>query len=397
MAEKGSGALLKDPALASRALVVLRQGARLATAEVTIFLDSHIEVNHGWIEPLLARIKEDPKHVVMPIIDSIDPDAFTYTAGGLDLVSFNWQLSQAGSSRKREDTEPMASPAMAGGLFAINTSLFHTLGGYDPEMRLYGGEEMEISLRLWMCGATLECLPCSRVGHVFRTGMYHHGQAYPVPGDVIIKNKLRAARTWMPDKYFELVQRSNSPLPPGKEIGDLSWGREIKERLHCRPFEWYLKNVFPEMFVPGDPAHVVAQGSIRNPASRACLDTLKGKQDGAKIGASPCHESADAVATQSFIITTREEIRLATGAFTQCLDRANSDGISVYGCHGGGGNQRFIYDLEHGHLFEPDTMVCLELVDEWATNHIFKLRTAPCDKTGTNQRQEWRVDSRAVL
>ena len=173
----------------------------------------------------------------------------------------------------------------------------------------------------------------------------------------------------MPDKYFELVQRSNSPLPPGKEIGDLSWGREIKERLHCRPFEWYLKNVFPEMFVPGDPAHVVAQGSIRNPASRACLVTLKGKQDGAKIGASPCHESADAVATQSFIITTREEIRLATGAFTQCLDRANGDGIFVYGCHGGGGNQRFIYDLEHGHLFEPDTMVCLELVDEYLWKH----------------------------
>ena len=91
----------------------------------------------------------------------------------------------------------MQSPVMAGGLFVIDRKLFFDLGGYDPEMKLYGGEEMEISLRLWECGNTLECIPCSRVGHVFRTGKYWQGQVYPVPGHVIIKNKLRAAYTWL--------------------------------------------------------------------------------------------------------------------------------------------------------------------------------------------------------
>ena len=28
---------------------------------VLLFLDSNIEATDGWIEPLLARIKEDPK------------------------------------------------------------------------------------------------------------------------------------------------------------------------------------------------------------------------------------------------------------------------------------------------------------------------------------------------
>ena len=39
-----------------------------------------------------------------------------------------------------------------GGLFAMDRKLFHEIGEYDPEMQLYGGEEMEISYRIWQCG-----------------------------------------------------------------------------------------------------------------------------------------------------------------------------------------------------------------------------------------------------
>ena len=70
------------------------EGARIATGDVVTFLDAHIEVNDGWAEPLLHRIKEDRKHIVMPIIDSIDPDMFAYRPGGLDILAFSWSLGQ---------------------------------------------------------------------------------------------------------------------------------------------------------------------------------------------------------------------------------------------------------------------------------------------------------------
>ena len=114
-------------------------GARAASGEVAVFLDSHIEVTEGWLKPMLARIKEDRKHVVMPIIDSIDADSFSYHRGGIDILGFSWRLGQTPLGRRRTDTEPMPSVIMAGGLFAMDRKLFHEIGEYDPEMQLYGG------------------------------------------------------------------------------------------------------------------------------------------------------------------------------------------------------------------------------------------------------------------
>ncbi|CAK5081198.1 unnamed protein product [Meloidogyne enterolobii] len=282
-------------------------GSAMAKGDILLFLDAHVEVSIGWLEPLIIRVAEDRTRVVAPIIDVISDDTFEYvTASDTTWGGFNWHLNfrwypvpEREMKRRNWDRSlPIQTPTIAGGLFAIDKKYFYEIGSYDKGMHVWGGENLEISFRVWMCGGSLEIHPCSRVGHVFRKQT-----PYTFPGGtatIIHHNARRTAEVWMDDykQFFYATVTAARHV----DVGDVTERQRLRERLKCKSFKWYLENIYPESPLP---ANYLSIGEIKNPSTKLCIDTM-GKSGGQPPGVTGCHGQGG---NQAWSLTGDGEIR----------------------------------------------------------------------------------------
>ncbi|PAA52531.1 hypothetical protein BOX15_Mlig032128g1 [Macrostomum lignano] len=351
-------------------------GARKAEGTVLTFLDSHCECPTGWLEPLLHRIALNWTNVVTPTIEVISDSTLAMsTATNLDSMSvggfdwnlqFNWHVvPERDRKRRLSRIDPVRSPTMAGGLFSISRKYFAHLGSYDPGFDIWGGENLEISFKIWMCGGTLEIVPCSIVGHIFRKrSPYSWGT-----GSVLKKNSVRLADVWMDEYatiYYERVGGKGN-------YGDVSERKALRQRLGCRSFQWYLDTVYPELFLP---RHALARGPIENAAVPYCIDSPVSHHESGRtiVKLWPCHGQGG---NQFWMLSKNGEIRRDEG----CVDFPGGDNVIIYNCHGGRGNQEWRYRSD-GSIYHALRGLCME------ASPGNKLTLASC-KPG-NKRQQWK-------
>ncbi|KAG5836468.1 hypothetical protein ANANG_G00255110 [Anguilla anguilla] len=294
-------------------------GAREARGEVLTFLDAHCECFSGWLEPLLARIAEEPVAVVSPDIPAIAPDTLEFRRPVADRRSFargsfDWSLNFS--------WEPI------------------------PERQRRGRRDETAP---WI------------VGHIYRQKSPH---TFPNGTEVVIRNQVRLAEVWM-DEYKEVFYRRNKvarDIARENKFGDISERLGLRERLRCKNFSWYLENVCPEAYVP-DLAPLMF-GMIRNAASKTCLDVGQGNAGGKPLITFACHNMGG---NQYFEYTSKKELRHNVRK-QLCLHSASDrEPVRVQACQlpglGPSVPPAQAWDFTQTHLLRnPSTGRCLSLI-----------------------------------
>lgn len=360
-------------------LIVSRlEGAKKATGDVIFFLDSHMEVVTGWLPPLLEPILLNPKTATVPVVGNIYMDSLSYEFLGHGYLGiFDWTMSIKWIPLRKNDLltldQPRRFPMMPGGAYAIRKDYFFELGGYDEGMRVWNGENFELTFKIWLCGGEVLQVPCSQVAHVNKGRTKYKEVNYGF--DYSARNIKRMAEVWM-DEYKQLVYKTD-PKKYSLDVGDLSKQFELKKKLNCKPFKYFLDEIAPEVQEKySDERGSFATGSIISDVDPSlCVTSYSMKKP---LVLKKCREDKY---NQNYNLHWHRFIKQNNGNWI-CLDQKE---MRLYNCQFNHfGSLFWRYDPKNHRLYNPSTNKCL-------TAHLgtLEISTIACNATDVRQKFTW--------
>jgi|SRR5271157_4673387 len=211
-------------------------GASHASGDVILFADAHVRAPEGWHVPVTDALRDVRVGAVAPGIYSLtDPErrGFGMSVAGPDL-RVPW-LRKVGST-------PYPVPVLPGGFLAMRRETYLRTGGYDPGMRQLGGNDAELSCRLWMSGYEQKVVPELEVGHLFRSAA-----PYPAKWVALLHNRLRMALVhFHPERVERVVHalRAYDAFPAAVAMTldtDVQERRALMARTRSFNDDWFFE------------------------------------------------------------------------------------------------------------------------------------------------------------
>lgn len=247
-------------------------------------------------------------------------------------------------------------------------------------MLIWNGENYELSFKIWLCGGRMLQIPCSHVAHTSKLSSKYKRDHYGI--DYSARNLKRVAEVWMDDYKTELYLTD-----PGRyaraEAGDLTEAFALKKRLNCKPFQWFLDNIAPEICERYQPHNwgIFAKGAIISDADPNLCVTFKFKKFSDPLELTECSENkTDPSWGHFFIHTWSRQIKL-NDANWQCIDSSN---VALQNCHFNLGYQLWKYDLKTHMISNPPHGRCFHA--DLEKKVLFR---QACNDTDINQKFTW--------
>lgn len=142
-------------------------GAENAAGDIFVFCDAHIFVERDWLEKLAETL-------TIPGVDAVSP-CIKYHHGNdhNKWGGLTWEADMNMKWLPGPDTLTPV-PVLTAGCIAVTREAFETVGGFENGFRVYGFEDVEFTLKLWLFGLGAYIDPRVAYRHIFRDAHPYH-------------------------------------------------------------------------------------------------------------------------------------------------------------------------------------------------------------------------------
>lgn len=134
--------------------------AESSNAKYLFFCDAHISVPDYWLDSMIKTLEKNNGHAIIPVIKNMEAEDRGYGGTWNNTLGFVWL--------GRPENTGTEIPLAPGCALGIKREIFKTIGGFNNHFKLYGVEDQEISLKLWLFGYTILIDTSIEINHLFK-------------------------------------------------------------------------------------------------------------------------------------------------------------------------------------------------------------------------------------
>lgn len=227
---------------------------------------------------------------------------------------------------------------------------------------------------MWLCGGELLEVPCSRIAHTFR---WYNPYRFLDNTDYVAKNFVRVAEVWM-DDWKQYLYKTNPERYANVDPGDLTKQKEIRKQLNCKPFDYYIHYIAPEMLVffsiPRDDDFAFGTLYIKNENDSLCL--TDNRVSGGNCKLDKCDKSKITPHRSQYFHYT-EQRGIEHERAEMCLEKRKFKTLEGYTYK----KNKWKYNFETSQIFHESGKYCMSIMNTKKTLELVK-----CDVNSENQR-----------